>query len=60
MPELFKFDSFVNSLDKSQVFKKSILHFTDVDNHFFMQLFMGLSTVNLTDKKYKTKMQKKL
>ena len=52
MPELFKFDSFVNSLDKSQVFKKSILRFTDVDNHFFMQLFMGLSTVNLTDKKF--------
>ena len=44
MPELFdpenrdevEFDYFVNSLDKSQVFKKSILRFTDVDNHFFL------------------------
>ena len=60
MPELFdpedrdeaEFDSFINSLDKSQAFKKSILRFTDVDNHFFMQLFMVLSTVNLTDKKF--------
>ena len=60
IPELFdlenrdevEFDSFINSLDKSQAFKKSILRFTDVDNHFFMQLFMVLSTVNLTDKKF--------
>ena len=42
MPELFdpenrdevEFDSFINSLDKSQAFKKSILRFTDVGNHF--------------------------
>ena len=44
IPELFdlenrdevEFDSFINSLDKSQAFKKSILRFTDVDNHFFL------------------------
>ena len=60
MPELFdpenrdevEFDSSINSLDKCQAFKKSLLPFTNVDNHFFMQLFMVLCTVNLTDKKF--------
>ena len=60
MPELFdpenrdevEFDSSINSLDQSQAFKKSLLPFTNVDNRFFMQLFMVLCTVNLTDKKF--------
>ena len=68
MPELFdqenrdevEFDSFINSLDKSQAFKKSLLRFTDVDNYFFMLLFMVLYTVDLTDKKFYSKMLKNL
>ena len=28
------FDSFINSLDKSQAFKKHLCRFTNVDNHF--------------------------
>ena len=54
------FDSFINSLDKSQAFKKRLWRFTDVDNDFFMLLFMVLCTVNLMDKKFYSKMLKKL
>ena len=68
MPELFdpeireevKFDYFNDSFDKSQLFKNSLLCFTNVDNRFFMQLFVALWTVKLTDRmRFNLKMLKK-
>ena len=48
LPELFdpeereevSFDSFEKDSEKAANFKKSLLCFSDVDNHFFMQLSM--------------------
>ena len=59
MPELFdpenrdevEFDSFIKSLDKSQVFKKSLLRFSDVDNHFFHAVVYGLMYCKLNGQK---------
>ena len=50
MPELFdpenredvEFDSFDNYLDKSQIFKNSLLRFDNVDNQFFYAVIYGL------------------
>ena len=50
MPELFdpenredvEFDSFGNYLDKSQIFKNSLLRFDNVDNQFFYAVIYGL------------------
>ena len=54
MPELYdpenreevEFDLFDNFLTKSQTFKNSLLHFADMDNQFFMLLFLVFCTVN--------------
>ena len=54
MPELYdpenrkgiEFDLFDNYFDKSQFFKKSLVHFDSVDNHFFMLFFMVFCTLN--------------
>ena len=59
MPELFdpenrdevEFDSSINSLDKSQAFKKSLLPFTNVDNHFFYAVVYGLMYCKLNGQK---------
>ena len=49
MPELFdpgirenvEFDAFISASNKSKIFKNSLLRFpNDLDNQFFMQLFM--------------------
>ena len=50
MPELFdpenredvEFDSFDNYLDKSQIFKNSLLRFDNIDNQFFYAVIYGL------------------
>ena len=55
MPELFdpensedvEFDSFDNYSDKSQVFKKSLLRFADVENQFFYAVLYGIMHCNL-------------
>ena len=54
MPELYdpenrkdiEFNLFDNYFDKSQFFKKSLVHFDIVDNHFFMLFFMVFCTLN--------------
>ena len=56
MPELFDQEN----REKSRTFKYSLLCFTNVDNHFFMLLFMVLCTVNLMGKMFYLKMPKKL
>ena len=68
MPELFdpenrdeiEFDSFEKSSTKSQAFKKSFLCFGNVDNPFFMQLFMVLYTAKIIVKMLFLKMPNKL
>ena len=58
MPELFdpenrdevEFDSFNNSLDKSQTFKNSLVCFTNVDNHFFYAVAYSLMYCKLNGK----------
>lgn len=55
MPELFDsenredvtFDLFENDRDKADLFKKSLLRFSEVEYHFFMQLFMVFCLINL-------------
>ena len=55
MPELYdpenrkdvEFDSFDNYFDKSQFFKKSLLHFDNVDNQFFYAVLYGVSHTKL-------------
>ena len=68
MPELFdsenreevEFNSFENSSNKSQAFKESLVCFGNVDNHFFMQLFMVLCTAKVMEEMFLLKKLKKL
>ena len=68
MPELFdpenrdevKFNSFDNSSNKSQAFKKSLVRFGNVDNHFFMLLFTVLCTAIVMEEMFFLKLLKKL
>ena len=50
------FEFFNNSIDKFQTFKNSLLCFADVDNRFFMLLFMVLCIANLMDRMFCSKM----
>ena len=68
MPELFdpenreevEFNSFENSSNKSQAFKESLVCFGNINNHFFMQLFMVLCTAKVMEVLFFLKMLKKL
>ena len=60
MPELFdpenrdevEFNSFDSSSNTSQAFKESLVRFGNVDNHFFMLLFMVLCTAKVMEKMF--------
>ena len=60
MPELFdpenrdevEFNSFDSSSNKPQAFKESLVRFGNVDNHFFMLLFMVLCTAKVMEKMF--------
>ena len=55
-----KFNSFDNSSNKSQAFKKSLVRFGNVDNHFFMLLFTVLCTAIVMEEMFFWKLLKKL
>ena len=68
MPELFdsenreevEFNSVENSSNKSQAFKESLVCFGNVDNHFFMRLFMVLCTTKVMEEMFFLKTLTKL
>ena len=58
--EEVEFNIFENSSNKSEAFKESLVCFGNVDNHFFMRLFMVLCTAKVMEEMFFLKMWKKL